>query len=184
MNKSYICKRNKWKMFGLFVLMLLVLALFVFFGFFNIRELGVVDTNFMYYFLKVLSIVFIPVMLFSCFAYFKMIFSDKPILKIDEYGITDYSSVFSVGLIKWIDIKDIFTIPYMDNTYFICIHLKKPEKYIKSKKRVERIKKKNTLMGQINISSMFFKKDFKEVCDLLKYYFDKAKAEYGEYFDE
>ena len=92
-------------------------------------------------------------------------------------------STYCTGLIKWEDVDDVTIIPYMNNTYFIGILLKRPEKYIKNEKLLNRLNKQNGTKkwGHIRLSSIYFKKEFKNVVELIKYYFDtKRNNEYQE----
>jgi hypothetical protein len=76
-------------------------------------------------------------------------------------------------MIKWEDIQNINIIPYMDKTYFICIFLKTPEKYINNQKILNKLNKQSTTnkWGHISFSSLYFKKEFKEVIEIMQYYF-------------
>ena len=77
--------------------------------------------------------------------------------------------------IDGIDIKAINIIPYADNTYFICILLKDPAKYIKNTKLLNKLnKQKRTIKwGHIRFSSLYFKKEFNNIIEIMKYYYSQ-----------
>ena len=124
-------------------------------------------------FVVILSSLCVPVCAFCTIGYFKEIFDEKPVLIVNEIGINEGMSHNSVGMIKWEDIQNINIIPYMDKTYFICIFLKTPEKYINNQKILNKLNKQSTTnkWGHISFSSLYFKKEFKEVIEIMQYYF-------------
>ena len=130
-------------------------------------------------FVVILCIPCSAVCAFCSIAYFKEIFNNKPVLIVNKNGIHEETSRNSVGMIKWRDIKNINIIPYMDNTYFIGIVLKEPEKYITDSKRLIKIKRKKTTnkWGHVYFSSLYFKKEFNEINELMKHYFSLSKEE-------
>lgn len=120
-----------------------------------------------------------PVLIYCFIFYVQNIFNNNPILQVNEIGIHEQMSMKSVGIIKWEDISYITIIPYMDNTHFICIHLSNPKQYITSERKLRRIMKKKKIKkwGEVNFSSLYFKKDISKVLDLIKYF-------YQQYHDE
>lgn len=66
-----------------------------------------------------IAVSFLCILFFSiCFIYiFYRIFHRKPSLIVDEYGITDNSSAISVGLVKWMEMKDLFLYDYMGQKF-------------------------------------------------------------------
>lgn len=119
------------------------------------------------------SIIALPILISCTGHYFKQIFNNNPVLIINEQGIDERMSFNYVGIIKWDDIENITVVPYMDNTYFIGIILKSPEKYIKNEKLLNRLnKQKGTKKwGHISFSSFYFKKEFESVIALMMYYY-------------
>ena len=126
-------------------------------------------------YVAVIGIVCAPICGLCTIAYFKEIFNEKPVLIINECGLQEEINYNSVGLIKWEDIKAINIIPYADNTYFICILLKDPAKYIKNTKLLNKLnKQKSTIKwGHIRFSSLYFKKEFNNIIEIMKYYYSK-----------
>lgn len=128
-------------------------------------------------FFVIMCILVAPICAFCTVGYFKQIYNKKPVLIVNEIGIQEGMSYNSVGMIRWEDIKKINIIPYMGNTHFICIILKSPEKYIKNQKLLQRLNRRSTnTWGHISFSSIYFKKEIKEVAEIMKYYF----AQYNE----
>ena len=124
-------------------------------------------------FIIILSGLCAPVCAFCTIGYFKDIFDEKPVLIVNEIGINEGMSHNSVGMIKWEDIQKINILPYMDNTYFICIFLKTPEKYIENQKILNKLNRQSTTnkWGHISFNSLYFKKEFKEIIEIIQYYF-------------
>lgn len=125
----------------------------------------------------IIAIIVLPVLIWTTIYYFKQIFNNKPVLIVNENGIEEGMSTYSTGLIKWEDIEDVTIIPYMDNTYFIGILLKRPEKYIKNEKLLNRLNKQKSTKkwGHVRLSSIYFKKEFKDVVNLISYYWEQSK---------
>lgn len=63
------------------------------------------------------------------FTFKKLIGNNKFGLVIDEYGITDYSTATSIGLIEWSDIKAIEKINFASKNILV-IYVNNPEMYI------------------------------------------------------
>jgi hypothetical protein len=57
------------------------------------------------------------------------LFDNKPGLIIDDFGIIDNSNMSSIGLLEWIDIKEIKTKSY-NSTSFLLIYLYDSDKYL------------------------------------------------------
>lgn len=74
----------------------------------------------------------------------------------------------SLGMIKWIDIERISVQPYMDKTYLIHVYLINPDDYLIKKSRFS-FKRFN--YGHVIISSLYFKKDFQKVIEIVNYHF-------------
>ena len=68
-------------------------------------------------FVIIMFIIIEPFLLFSFGFYFKQIFNNKPVLIVNDIGIDVQMSFNPVGLIKWNDINNVLSIPYLDNTY-------------------------------------------------------------------
>ncbi len=186
MEMTYTVYRKKSVSIKSFLLMLFTVLLFGFFAFVDVRNLGMLneeDELIKYYILKVLSILLFPIVTWCMIYYLKNIFDKNPILNINEKGLTDRSNVNNfLGTIKWYDIERTHLVPYMNGLYFICIHLKKPEKYFKKKGLFSKmtIKKKKGAYGHLNISSMYFKNEVSQVYELICYYIGKSNEEYFE----
>lgn len=120
-------------------------------------------------FLVILSWIAIPLLVYVFTYYVRNIFNDKPILIVNEHGIHDQSRSHSLGMISWRDIEDIKIQPYMDKHFFIYIFLINPDDYIQ-KKPLFRSKKQ----GHVVITSIYFKKDFQKVIDIIYYHFEKT----------
>lgn len=125
----------------------------------------------------IVAIIILPVLIWTTIYYFKQIFNNKPVLIVNEKGIKEGMSTYCSGLINWEDIEDITITPYMDNTYFIGILLKRPDKYIKKEKLLNRLNKQNSRRkcGHVQISSIYFKKEFKDIVNLISYYMEQNK---------
>lgn len=172
MNKEIIIHRKKSKSIkftiGMFlVTVLLILPIIIYF-----TDIPWITSD-IPLFVVILSSLCVPVCAFCTIGYFKEIFDEKPVLIVNEIGINEGMSHNSVGMIKWEDIQNINIIPYMDKTYFICIFLKTPEKYINNQKILNKLNKQSTTnkWGHISFSSLYFKKEFKEVIEIMQYYF-------------
>ena len=125
-------------------------------------------------FVVIMCSLFAPVLTFCTVRCFKQIFNEKPVLIVSEIGINEGMNDNSVGMIRWEDIQNINIIPYMDNTYFICIFLKRPEKYILNQKLLNKLNRQSTRNNKwrhISFSSLYFKKEFNEVLEVIRYYF-------------
>jgi hypothetical protein len=127
----------------------------------------------------VLTLLITPVLFFCGIGYVKQIFNENPILIINERGIHEQMSRNSVGLIKWEDIEKVNVIPYMDNTHWVCIILKRPEKYITDQKRLSKLsRQKGTAQwGHVTFSSLYFKKKINEVAAVIQYYLGQYREE-------
>ena len=180
MEKEIIIERKKSKsirlsLFMFIITLIMVLPIVFYFGDFDFitSDIPLVAV--------ILAIAILPVLIWTTTYYFKQIFNHKPVLIVNEKGIEEGMSTYCAGLIKWEDVDDVTIIPYMNNTYFIGILLKRPEKYIKNEKLLNRLNKQNSRKkwGHIILSSIYFKKEFKNVVELIKYYFDtKRNNEY------
>lgn len=180
MENEIIIPRKKSKSIGNTILMLfsaLLLCLPVVIYFELIPGIEVSSEDGMPLFVVILCITLIPILLFCAVYYFKQIFNNKPVLIVNQNGITEYMSARSVGFIKWEDIENINVFPYLDNTFYICIYLKRPEKYIKNEKLLRKLnnKKSTQKWGHIFFTSIYFKKEFSVVSETMKYYFEKNK---------
>lgn len=121
-----VIKQKKWQTFWAFVLLLGASALFIFFGFFDVRYIfleryGIV----LYYILKFLCIILLPVLLFATLYYLKQLFSKKNLIEITFDAFIDNSSATSFGEISWSDIKSAKL-----KGMFLVVELIDPEKYL------------------------------------------------------
>ena len=126
-------------------------------------------------FVVILCMLFAPICAWCFFWYLKQIFNQNPILIINEFGIQQRVTSYHVDTIKWEDIQKINIIPYMNNTCFICIILKNPEKYITNERLLNKLNRQRSTKywGHVRIHSMYFKKELNSVLDIMKYYYAK-----------
>ncbi len=172
MNKEIIIHRKKSKSIKFTIGMFLVTVLLILPSIIYFTDIPWITSD-IPLFVVILSSLCVPVCAFCTIGYFKEMFDEKPVLIVNEIGINEGMSHNSVGMIKWEDIRNINIIPYMDKTYFICIFLKTPEKYIENQKILNKLNKQSTTnkWGHIRFSSLYFKKEFKEVIEIMQYYF-------------
>lgn len=179
MEKEIVITRKKYKSILYAVWMLLMAALLslpIIEYLFDISWIG--NGRDIPFFVILISVPFILVMLFCCYFFAKQTFIDSPILTVNQYGIHEQATAINVGVISWDDIVNISCFPMIDGTtYVISITLKEPEKYIHDPKLLKRVTapgyaEKN---GHISFSSIYFKKEFAEVMELINYYLEKHK---------
>ena len=180
MENEIIILRKKSKSFGNAILMLfsaLFMCLPVVLYFELIPGVEVLNKEEMPLFFVILCIILIPILAICAIFYFRQIFNNKPVLIVNQKGITEYMSARSVGFIKWEDIEYINVFPYLGNTFCFCIYLKRPEKYIKNEKLLRKLnnQKSTKKWGHIFFTSIYFIKEFNVVSDTMKYYFEKSK---------
>jgi hypothetical protein len=100
----------------------------------------------------------------------KKIFSGKPGLIINDYGITDNSNATSVGLIEWNDITGMKTLE-IASSKILVIKTSKPEKYIERSKNIiskKAMKANNKMYGSpLSIISNSLKIKFSELEKLI-----------------
>ena len=172
--QEIVIPRKKSKSIIYATSMLLIAALFLFLLVAYFFDIPAITTN-----IPLVAIIFVvltlPIFIWCGVDYFKQIFNENPVLIVNENGIHEQMNKYSVGVIKWVDIEDIKIIPYIDNTYWIGIVLKQPEKYITSQKLLDKLSRQKTTArwGHITFSSLYFKKEIKEVAKLMQYYFAK-----------
>lgn len=173
MEKEIVIERKKYKsiMYSFFILLITLLMLFpivLYFG--NVNS----DVPL---FILILAIVIEPVLIFTFIFYFKQIFNSKPVLIVNSRGVEANLTYKPVGLIKWSDIIDFNTFGYMNDVDYITILLKDPSKYIKDHKRLRKVSnyKYSSKWGHIQFTSMYFKKEFRNVVELMIYYLKKEK---------
>ena len=176
MEKEIIIERKKSKsirisLFMFIITLVMILPIVFYFGDFDFitSDIPLVAV--------IVAIVILPFLIWTTIYYFKQLFNNKPVLVVNELGIEEGMSTYSTGLINWEDIEDVTIIPYMDNTYFIGILLKRPEKYITNEKLLNRLNKQNSTKkwGHVRLSSIYFKKEFKDVVNLISYYWEQNK---------
>lgn len=172
MRKEIIIPRKKMKCINYTIGMFLATVLFILPIIIYFKGIPWITSDIPLFFV-ILSSLCAPVCAFCTIGYFKQIFDEKPVLIVNAIGINEGMSHNSVGMIKWEDIQKINIIPYMNNTYFICIFLKTPEKYIENQRILNQINRKPTTnkWGHISFSSLYFKKEFKEVIEIMQYYY-------------
>ena len=105
----------------------------------------------------------------------KNLFDKTPILVINDDGLHERMRIRKIGLIKWEDIEKIKIKKDVLDNDFICIYFKEPEKYINNEKELKRIRLKgsNCNYGHVFFTSLYFKKQLKDVIESIQYYFVK-----------
>ena len=176
MDKEIIIERKKSKsiktsLFMFIITLIMILPIVFYFGDFDFITSNVPLVA------VILDIVILPVLIWSTVYYSKQIFNNKPVLIVNSKGIEEGMSTYASGIMRWEDIEDITVMPNLDETYFIGIILKKPEKYIKNEKLVNRLNRQKSTKkwGHVRISSMYFKKEFKDVMKLISYYLEQSR---------
>ena len=174
MDKRIVIPRKKSKSIECTIWMFLatLLAIFPSVGYFTEIPGTTLDVPLLY---VVLGLACAPLCAFCFVLYLMQIFNREPVLTIDENGIHEQMNIRSVGRIRWEDIEDINIVPYKDHTYFICLFLKNPEKYIKNPKALPRMERKASTQtwGHVKFSSLYFKKEFPDVVETIDYYLKK-----------
>ena len=102
MENEIIIPRKKSKSFGNAILMLLsalLLCLPIVIYFELIPVIKASDEEGMPLFVVILSIILIPILALCAIYYFRQIFNNKPVLIVNQNGITEYMSARSVGFI-------------------------------------------------------------------------------------
>lgn len=167
MDKSIIIHRNKSVSIKATFLLLFAILLFGFYLYlYYFKPLWV--TSEIPIVLVVLAYIIIPILLFAFIFCFRSIFNHEPVLIVNENGIHEQVRYRSLGLIKWIDIERISVQPYMDKTYLIHIYLINPDDYLIKKSRFS-FKRLN--YGHVIISSLYFKKDFQKVIEIINHHY-------------
>lgn len=140
------------------------LLLFAFFGFFDIRSISTEDSMFtldwFYWVFKSFSISMFVLLLFADIFFIKILLTKKPIIEIDANGLTDNSSIVSLGFIPWSDME----CAYLKGMFF-TIDLKNPEEYLSRAGTLKRIFIKWNLRmgyGQVCISPILISHKIKE----------------------
>ena len=121
------------------------------------------------------SIFAMPVIILVLVIYLKNLFDKTPILVINDDGLHERMRIRKIGLIKWEDIEKIKIKKDVLDNDFICIYFKEPEKYINNEKELKRIRLKgsNCNYGHVFFTSLYFKKQLKDVIESIQYYFAK-----------
>lgn len=111
--------------------------------------------------------------------YAKRIFQARPLLLVDETGVTDHSTAFAVGHIPWEDIISIQLSSYL-NQIFISIAVKNEEAYLSQMNFLQRSAyKANLRMGfpliniTLNTSAVQPEAVFVEIEDRFSHYYKK-----------
>jgi len=177
MEKSIIIHREKSVSIKATLLLLFAISLFGFFLYLYYLK-PVWLTSEIPLVLVVIAYIIMPILLFTFIFYFRSIFNHEPVLIVNENGIHEQVRYRSLGMIKWIDIERISVQPYMDKTYLIHIYLINPDNYLIKKSRFS-LKRLN--YGHVIISSLYFKKDFLNVIDIINYHFEKNQLSSQEY---
>jgi len=171
MNKEIVIYPNKWKFIGFAIVMFLVALLFVFAIVSYFAEIPGINAD-VPLIAVIFSLIAAPVCLFCSIVYFKKALSYKPLLIINQTGILEEITTYSVGMIRWEDIQDIRCIPFSKGQ-LIAIILKEPEKYFIDRRLLDAVTKQSSvnLKGHIGIPSLFLGGKLNEVIELIEYYF-------------
>lgn len=168
MEKSIIINRKKSVSIKATLLLFFVMSLFGFYLYLYYGRPAWLTSE-IPFFLVVIAYLIMPILLIAFIYYFRSIFNHKPVLIINENGIHEQMRYRSLGMIKWTDIEKISVQPYMDKTYLIHIYLINPDVYLK-KKPIFKFKRFN--YGHVIISTLYFKKDFQKVMEIINYHFE------------
>ena len=179
MKKQIISEKTKKEAIQPTIGFTCALAMVVLCGLFDIRELGVdigagTETT-MYWIVRIICILCIPLMAFSLFKSVKQLFKGELMLKISEDGI--YLNIHKDlnTTIQYEDIEKVSFKEYPNDQYMIFIFLKDPSKYL-SKAQIERnyrnykAKEKIPESGDIAIPSPFLKEEKEVVIDIINSY--------------
>lgn len=172
MKEEYIVKRTK--LIAVKNILVLIAGILILILFIIIPIDKIVDNQAKAIFLKVfkvITVLMMPIIFLALISHIKYLFSNEPILIINEEGITDRTnSNKKIGPIIWDDILYMKVVPYMNNVVYICLKLKDPSKYV-NPNLFNRINKlKSTL--DVNIYSLYFKGKEQIVIDLINKYLE------------
>ena len=154
-------RRDNIKQLLLILLGDLLVGLFIFLPKESFTDVGILFTIG-----RVLSYIISPVLLFVTVVAIKEVNNTQPYMVIREDGLIQNMTKYQSGLIRWDDIEAVKLRAVIgDGIYMISILLKNPEKYIKDKKLLLRLKarrEKNPDEGEITIVTNGFKSVAKE----------------------
>lgn len=174
MNKEIVIYPNKRKFIGFAIVMFLVALLFVFAIVSYFVEIPGKNAD-IPLIAVIFSLIAAPFSLFGSIFYFKKALSYKPLLIINQTGILEEITTYSVGMIRWEDIQDIYVRPLPKGQCLIAITLKEPEKYFIDRRLLDAVTKQSSVnfKGHIGIPSLFLGGKLNEVIELIEYYFDQ-----------
>ena len=124
----------------------------------------------------------VSVLFFGLMGYWigRRFLADQPGLRIDEQGITDYSSGTSIGLIEWADIQDLDT-TRVGTERFLVLVTDQPEKYIERAPNglVRNAMRANHRMtgSPLNISARSLQISFEELVELIQQEWTRHREE-------
>ena len=182
-NKIVVSRNIKITIKTVFIF-IFVTILFLFFGFFDLIALGIGDESQkgVLIFLKVMSLLLLPIMQYCLIMYGGNLFIKDPILIVDDKGITFRNSCFDKKIvISWSDVEDISVFPLGDKNHIIGLFLRNKEKYIKSKRRLASLNKKKDILGDIRIPSNYFENKLEDVMKCLKHFLEIEKEKRSYY---
>lgn len=107
----------------------LVFVLIGIFYFTTLKEILMQNDPSMTYMMTPLMVLDILFFGFCFYILVKRMFTNQPILVVDEKGITDYSSWGALGFVPWEDIQFVHLQPHLNQTY-ISVTIKDNEKYL------------------------------------------------------
>ena len=168
MEQSIIINRKKSVSIKTALLLFFTIALFGFYLYLYYAEPAWLTSR-IPFFLVVLAYLIMPILVFAFIYYFMSIFNHKPVLIVNKKGIHEQMRYRSLGMINWSDIENISVQPYLDKTYLIHIYLINPGAYIKKEPI---FKFKRLKYGHVVISTLYFKKDYQKVIDIINYHFE------------
>jgi hypothetical protein len=140
------------------------LLIFTFFAFFDLKdlsaEISIVSVKWFYWFYKSFCVIMIFILALAIVFFIKTLARKKPIIEIDEMGLTDNSSIISLGFIPWSDMER----ACLQGAFF-TISLKQPEEYLRRAGAIKRLLIKSNLKmgyGQVCISPILISHKIKE----------------------
>lgn len=186
MNQELIIPRNKRKFCANAIFMILIALMVLFVSATYFLEIPGVD-NPPPLPLAILFILCAIIMLAASVLAFRQAFKTTPLLVINAYGIQENINYRNtVGLIRWEDIADIDIVPAIRDTYFYCIHLKRPEKYIKNPRLLAKIKNatKKPPFGHICFPTTDIQKYMDAIIAITQHYFDLTRERAEAFSDQ
>lgn len=135
--------------------------------------------GFTYWLYKLLFLTGVLLFGYAAVFFIKQAVHPKPVLVVNEQGVTDHTSAISLGFIPWQDIKRVYLDRLMNNT-FIELEIAQEEKYLS---RLNALKRKtvaaNKAMGHqiVCITLNATGTDPRDLAPIMQEMLEKARAE-------